>query len=163
MGLQPILRRVWAPRGQRPVVPVQPRAKSLYVYAFVHPASGRTHWLLLPTVNAESVSAALASFAETIGVTGTRRVLLVLDGAGFHRAKDVIVPEGIDLHFLPPYSPELQPAERLWALTDTVLVNRHFTDLDALEDVLAERCAELIHQPEVIRAHTHFHWWPDAA
>ncbi len=121
------------------------------------------HWLLLPTVNAESFSAALASFAETMDVTATQRVLLVLDGAGFHRARDVVIPAGIDLWFLPPYSPELQPAERLWALTDTVLANRHFADLDALEDVLAERCAELIGQPEVVRAHTHFHWWEAAA
>jgi transposase len=118
---------------------------------------------LLPTVNAESFSAALVSFAEEIGVTATHRVLLVLDGAGFHRAKDVVVPAGIDLWFLPPYSPELQPAERLWALTDTVVANRHFADLDALEDVLAERCADLIHQPAIIQAHTHFHWWADVA
>lgn len=163
VGLQPVLRRVWAPRGQRPVASVHPRSQSSYVYAFVHPSSGRTHWLVLPTVNAAVFSVALASFADASGVSATQRVLLTLDGAGYHVAQEVVVPAGIDLAFLPPYSPELQPAERLWALTDTVLVNQYFADLDALEEVLVERCAALTHLPEVIHAHTHFHWWKDAA
>lgn len=163
VGLQPILRRVWAPRGQRPVAVVHPRGKAVYVYAFVHPGSGRTHWLVLPTVNAASFSAALASFADAHGVSAIERVLLVLDGAGYHVAKDVVVPDGIELAFLPPYSPELQPAERLWALTDAVLVNRYFADLDALEEVLVDRCAALRQQEDIIHAHTHFHWWGDAA
>jgi hypothetical protein len=163
VGLQPILRRVWAPRGERPVAVVHPRSKSVYIYAFVHPGSGRTYWLVLPTVSAAAFSTALAAFADAIGVNATERVLLILDGAGYHVATDVVVPEGMVLAYLPPYSPELQPAERLWALTDTVLVNRFFANLDALEDALVDRCVTLIQQPEVIHAHTSFHWWQDAA
>ena len=40
------------------------------------------------------------------------------DNAGWHRSKKVIIPKGIEIEFLPPYSPELQPAERLWQLVD---------------------------------------------
>jgi transposase len=69
----------------------------------------------------------------------------------------------VHLHFLPPYSPELQPAERLWPLTNEALANRHFHDLDALQDAQAHRCLTLQTQPEVIRAHTSFHWWPQTA
>jgi len=71
------------------------------------------------------------------------------------------VPDGLQLVTLPPYSPALQPAERLWALSDAPLVNQHCADLDALEAVQAERCRELFAQPATIRAHTRFHWWPD--
>jgi len=46
------------------------------------------------------------------------------------------VPDGIILLFLPPYSPELQPAERLWSLTNEPLVNRAFASLDELEDLI---------------------------
>ena len=67
------------------------------------------------------------------------------------------------LEFLPPYSPELQPAERLWPPTDEAVVNRHFADLAELDAVLAERCPALCDQPEAIQASTHFHWWPGAA
>src|SRR5258707_5310017 len=61
---------------------------------------------------------------------------------------------------LPAYSPELQPAEHLWPLTNTVLANRHFASIDELEDVQAERCVALQARPDLIRSTTLFHWWP---
>jgi hypothetical protein len=70
------------------------------------------------------------------------------------------VPEHVHLLFLPPYSPELQPAEHLWPLTNTVLINRHFADLDELEDAQARRCVALLQRRDLIRSATRFHWWP---
>jgi hypothetical protein len=67
------------------------------------------------------------------------------------------------LLFLPPHSPELQPAEHLLVsepLTNTVLVNRHFANIEALEDAQAERCVALQARPELIRSTTRFSWWP---
>jgi hypothetical protein len=49
----------------------------------------------------------------------------------------------------------------LWPLTNEPLANQHFQDLDVLQTVQAQRCLTLQTIPEVIRAHTHFHWWPD--
>ncbi len=69
LGLKPILRRVWAPRGQRPVVPVQPRYEWLYIYAFAHPNTGRSFYLLMPTVSVEAFSVALHEFATCVGLT----------------------------------------------------------------------------------------------
>ncbi len=60
--------------------------------------------------------------------------------------------------FLPPYSPELQPAERLWPLVDEAVVNRHFATLDALDAAVALRCRRL--RADTIKPHTDFHWWP---
>ena len=59
----------------------------------------------------------------------------------------LVLPEGIELVFLPAASPELQPAERLWALVDEPVANRAFPDLDALEAVLVERCRTLEADP----------------
>ncbi|MGO8947032.1 MAG: hypothetical protein ACLQUY_05085 [Ktedonobacterales bacterium] len=64
------------------------------------------------------------------------------------------------LLFLPPYSPELQPAEDLWLLTNTVLINQHVATIDELEEVQLACCAELQHQPAMIGSTTCFHWWP---
>ena len=71
-----------------------------------------------------------------------------------------MIPEGIHLLHLPPYSPELQPAERLWVLSDEPLENRYWETIEELEAILAQRCVVLQGQPEVIRAHTNFHWLP---
>jgi transposase len=68
---------------------------------------------------------------------------------------------GIILEPLPPDSPELQPAQGLWALADEPLVNKSFETLDELEGVLCQRCQILSSMPAQIQALTHYHLWPD--
>lgn len=160
IGLKPILRRIWAPKGATVRAPVAQRYQWMYVFAFVHPQSGQTSWFLLPTVNGEVFSQALALFAKEVGAGVDKQIVLILDGAGWHKSAQVSLPLGIQLLFLPPYSPELQPAERLWPLSNEPLANRVFTSLDELEQVQAERCRWLQDHPAVVHAHTCFHWWP---
>lgn len=161
VGLKPIIRKVWSPVGERPLVKVHQRYEWSYLYAFARPNTGEVHWLILPTVNAEVFSLALESFAKEIGAGTRKRVLLVLDGAGWHKAKKLRVPEGIHLEFLPSHSPELQPSERLWPLSDEALANRHFEEIGDLEEALVDRCVSLREQPEVLRSYLRYHWWPD--
>ncbi len=82
LGLKPVIRRVWAPKGQRPVARVRRRYEWLYLYAFVRPSTGEVRWLILPTVNVEVFSLALSQFAKEVGASKERRLLLVLDQAG---------------------------------------------------------------------------------
>jgi transposase len=163
LGLRPVIRRVWAPRGQRPVARVRRRYEWLYLYGFVRPSTGEVHWLILPTVNVEVFCVALSHFAREVGAGKDKRILLVLDQAGWHTGGEVEVPEGIHLEFLPARSPELQPAERLWPLVNERVANRLLEDLDRLEEALVERCMSLLEQTELIRSLTLYHWWPDAA
>lgn len=163
IGLLPLIRRVWAPIGQRPTAPVQQRYEWLYVCGFVRPTTGETVWWLLSTVTAQLFGRVLAAFAQEVGAGSAKRILLVLDGAGWHTGEEVQVPEGIHLLVLPSYSPELQPAEHLWPLTNEPIANRRFPDLATLEAVQAERCNTLQQQPDLIRQHTLFHWWPTNA
>jgi DDE superfamily endonuclease len=160
LGLLPVVRRVWAPKGQRPVASVARHYQWLYVYGFVRPNTGASWWCRLPTVNTPAFALALATFARDEGIDARHRAVVVLDQAGWHLAHDLRVPEGIELVWLPPYSPQLQPAERLWSLVDEPLANRVFPDLDALETVLVARCRMLEADPSRLHAHTHFHWWP---
>lgn len=155
-----MVRRVWAPRGQRPSAPVHRRYQWLYVYGFVRPRTGQTWWCLLPTVTTEAFGVALAAFARDEGIGPRKRAVLVLDQAGWHLGKELVLPAGLDLAFLPPYSPELQPAERLWSLVDAPVGNRTFPDLDALEATLVTRCRALEQQRGPIKTRTRYHWWP---
>jgi transposase len=66
------------------------------------------------------------------------------------------------LELLPAYSPELQPAERLWKLVDEPLVNQYFESIDQLEAVLSERCCILAGMTEEIHNLTAYHWLPAA-
>ena len=160
LGLLPVTRRVWAKRGQRPIAWVRRRYQWLYVFGFVCPDTGETWWALVPTVHTQAMTTVLATFAQDMGIDATRRVVLVVDGAGWHRSGKLVVPDGIDLVFLPPASPELQPAERVWPLINEPVANRIFTDLEALEAVLVQRCRTLRAEQPTIAALTHYWWWP---
>jgi DDE superfamily endonuclease len=85
-----------------------------------------------------------------------QRVVLVLDRAGWPPSKELVVPEGMHLLFLPPYVPELQPCERLWPLWNEGVANRQFQTLDDLQTAQVQRCALLQNQPDAIRSLTHF-------
>lgn len=164
LGLKPILRRVWARRGRRPVVAVRPRYQWLWVYAFVRPATGETWWLVLPWVNSAAMTAALAEFAQATGAGEGKRIVLTLDQAGWHTSGKVAVPDGITLVPLPARSPELQPAERLWGLVDEAVANRMWETLEALQAAVVERCRVV---RATMREHVHrltrYHWWPSFA
>jgi hypothetical protein len=160
LGLKPLYRRVWAPRGRTPVAWVRPRYRWLYVYAFVRPNTGEGEFWLLPSVGTREFSEVLRRFARMRGAGRERLVLVVLDRAGWHVSKGLEVPEGVGLVFVPPYSPELQPVERVWPLVDAAVANGQVGDEDELWERVAERCAYLQTRPDLIREHTLFHWWP---
>jgi transposase len=127
---------------------------------FVHPASGRTVFHLATSVSIPLFEAELAAFARQAGASSSKQIVLVLDRAGWHSTQRLRVPDHVHLLFLPPYSPELQPAEHLWPHTNTVLVNRHFATIEELEDAQATCCVSLQAHPDLIRSTTLFHWWP---
>ena len=164
LGLKPLIRRVWAPVGERPIALGSTEGLEwTYLYGFVCPQSGELYWLILPTVNVELFSMAVGEFAKEIGAGEDKHILLVLEQAGWHTGREVELPEGIHLEFLPKGSPELQPAERLWPLTNEAIANRLFEEIEEIEEALVKRCVELLDQGEIIRDLTNYHWWPQAA
>jgi hypothetical protein len=64
---------------------------------------------------------------------------------------------------LPPYTPELQPAECLWELVDEPIVNKHFDTLEELQSIIEARCVGLAENHEITKAVTGFHWGPKIA
>ena len=158
--MKPILRKIWAPRGCRPIAQGHHRFQWLYLYGFVRPATGEVVWFIVDTVDTAVLSLILAAFACDVGAGADKHIILVLDRAGWHRSAALAVPEGVELMFLPSYSPEIQPAERLWPLTNEPIVNEYFETLDDLNEVLGQRCCILADEPDLIKAHTLFHWWP---
>lgn len=160
LGLKPILRPIWAPTGQPLTATVHPRYEWLYIYAFVNPESGESRFYLVPVLNKDAYQAVMAAFAQSVGAGPEHHVLVVEDGGGFHVPALQGHPVGIQTVTLPPYSPELQPVERLWKLTDATLANQCFESLDDLQTKLGEQCAWLETQPDLLTRHTLFHWWP---
>jgi transposase len=158
VGLKPVRYRVWAPAGARPGALGYQRYEWLHVAAFVQPTRGGAVWYLATGLSKPLLVALLATVARQTGAGRRRSIILVLDNAGWHGPESLATPDGISLVFLPPYGPELQPAERLRSLVDEPLANRHFASLAELDATIAERCRRL--DPATLKPHTDFHWWP---
>lgn len=159
LGLKPVLRRVWSPRGVRPTALTDPRYEWLWVYAAAHPRTGRVFWLILPHLSAAMAQLFLNEFARTHATAG-KRVVLVWDGAPAHRAHSLRVPERITLMSVPAYTPELNPTERLWPLVREGVANRTHNTLNAMEHEVCNRCQTIT--AAQVTALTNYHWWPTA-
>ena len=157
-GLKPIRRRVRAPIGRRPTALGHHRHRWLHVAAFAQPTGGEAIWHLRGGLSRPFFAALLAAFARETGAGRERSIVLVLDDAGWHGPEGLDIPGGIGLAFLPPHSPELQPAEHLWPLVDEPIANRHVASPDELSTIVAARRRQL--DADTLRPHTGFHWWP---
>ena len=127
----------WWVRGERPAGLADKRFESAYIFAAVRPSTGDDFALVLPRVSAKAMSTFLAEFAKTI--PDKTHAVMVLDGAGWHDARALNVPECVTLVHLPPYSPELNPVERLWLyLRERYLSHRLLADYDAVVDACCQ-------------------------
>lgn len=160
IGLKPIIRRIWAPRGKRPIAIGHHRFDWLYVTAFVAPATGKTFWYLSNGVSKPLFEALLALFAKEVAAGKDRIVILVLDNAGWHTEPGLRIPDGLRLVYLPPYTPELQPAETLWVHVDEPIANKHFDTIADLDQAVAQQCRRLAAETHRVKAQCGFHWWP---
>ena len=132
----PIHRRLTG-YGVKPVQIVDPLYESYWMYAAVEPTTGDAFWWELPRLDADCFSLFLDKlgqhYAESLNI-------ILLDQAPAHVAQRVPLPENVVLVWLPAYSPELNPVERLWedlkARID-VLDARVRSSLTALQDHVA--------------------------
>ena len=128
----------------------------LYLYAAVDPFTGAMTSLIHPDVNAHAMGSFLDLVAKEFP---NEQILMVMDGAGWHRAADLAIPERITLLHLPPYSPELNPAEHLWdELREKHFTNRVFNDLDAVYHHLIAAVRQLIADQPRVASLTGFDW-----
>lgn len=149
-------RRCWAPLDIRPIVGAHLVRQYTYVFAAVSPHDGLLDSLILPLVNMQTMSISLAEVANR---HAEEFVLMVLDGAGWHQAIELEIPENIRLVRLPPYSPELNPTEHLWdEIREKWFPNLVFRELDAVEDVLEQALHSLENDATRVESITGFGW-----
>ena len=149
-------RRGWAPWPSRPTVGQQVIREYTYALAAVSPLDGRLSTLVLPWVDAETMSIFLAQTALDFP---DQYCLMLLDGAGWHRATALRIPPRMRLIALPSYSPELNPVEHLWDhLRENYFGNRVLPSLIAVTDLLCQGLRDLDQQPQQVQSLTCFDW-----
>jgi hypothetical protein len=153
-------RYCWARRPMRPMVKAMLTHQYTYAYGAVSPLDGRFDSLVLPHVNTECMQL----FIAEIGCRyPDENIVMVVDGAGWHQSKSFALPENLRLHFLPPYSPELNPQEHIWdELREKYFHNQAFDSLEALEDQLVEGLRRLEQQPQIVKSIAAWEWILDS-
>lgn len=127
-----------------------------YAHAALSPADGHMGSLILPHVNGNCMQIFLDEIAAR---HPDKRIVMILDGAGWHKNQSVPLPPNLTLVFLPPYSPELNPVEHLWDdLREKFFHNRVFDSLDALEDRLVTALLVYENNPERVKSITGWEW-----
>ena len=129
-GLQSTYTRIWSMKGQGTEVKVKQGYKNVYVYSAVCPFSGESLSLILPGVDTELMNVYLSELSRSLS---GKKVLLIMDQAGWHRSKGLKSKKNIKIIYQPSYSPELNPVERLWKwLKRETLHNRVYESLEQL-------------------------------
>lgn len=96
--------------------------------------------LEMPHCNANNFQLFLNEFSLQ---NQTEFKIIVLDNGAFHKAKSLIIPENIGLIFLPPYSPELNPAEKIWAILKRKFTNKLYNSLEQVSNFITESTKDL--------------------
>jgi transposase len=160
IGQQGTTTRVWAETGSRPTAVKQTEYQWAYLFAAVNPLTGVSSALIAPTVNTAYMNEHLRFISQAAGADV--HVVLVLDQAGWHVAKALRIPDNLTLLHLPPYSPELNGAERIWGyLRSHYLSNRVFKDYDELFEAIRQAWNRL--EPDRLASLTHAGWVERAA
>lgn len=148
-------RRCWAPAPLRPAISNGYERQFVYVYGAVSPVQGELDWRLCREMNTARMSEFLAQVSQA---HPGDLIVMVLDGASSHKAKELL-PENMRLLPLPPYAPELNPQEHVWdELREKEFPNRVFNHMDAVIRQLQEGLPRLAANPEALRSLTAWPW-----
>jgi transposase len=143
-------------KGERPVVYSQIVREYTYAYAAVCPFDGTMDSLVLPWVFSAAMSVFLAEVSKR---HPDKYILMFLDQAGWHKAKKLKIPPNIRLASIPPYSPELNPAEHIRdELREKFFHNLTFDSIGAVEDQLVTGLRYLENNKELVQSTTGFSW-----
>ena len=140
----------WWRRGERAPGTRQIGYQWAYIFSAVRPDTGDDVTLVMPSVNAKVMDLFLAHFADTLDQDA--HAVMMCDGAGWHDERTLTVPDNVTLALLPPYSPELNPVERVWLyLRERFLSLRVLDDTEAIIDACCQAWIDLIAEPDRMR------------
>lgn len=151
------IKKCWVPKLQRAIIGQQMIREYTYAYTTVCPQTGENFSLILPYANTHAMNVFLN---ETSRNFSKYKIIMVMDKAGWHRSRDLSIPENIVLWFLPPYSPELNPVENLWKYIreQKGFNNQTFQSLDDVEDQLCIALKEMSQEKNKVKSITLFNW-----
>ena len=157
VGQHGMLSRVWARKGTRPRIPRDHRFGYCYLFSAACPARELAVGQISERANTTEMNRHLQDISDQVA-PGSHAVV-VLDGAGWHKSRELVIPNNISLVFLPPYSPELNPMENVFEfLKSSQLANRVFQTVEDVRMAVRKAWLDFVGDPERIYSITHREW-----
>ena len=126
----------WAPQGIRPSIPSHYMRECRYCYGAVGAQTGDSFFLIAGGCNIEWTNEFLRQVSQAYP---DDYILLVMDNAIWHKSRTLDIPSNIELAFIPPYTPEMNPIEQVWKeIRKRGFKNKAFQTLEAVIDKLQE-------------------------
>lgn len=149
--------RIWAPEGSRPTALKDLRFSSAYILGAVCPAENKGAAIVMPTCDTEAMNIFLQEVR--FNVSEDAHAVIIMDGAPWHRSKDIALPDNISIIILPSYSPELNPAECIWHyMRSHWLSGRIFQDMAAVIEACVDAWQRFVEHPELIGSVCRAEW-----
>lgn len=155
-GLISNFRRSWSKVGERTIIDSQQSFDNRYLFSAVSPLSGESFHL--SAIDGFDSEAAYVFLCELKKQYVDTPVIVVWDNAPGHRVKIHREIPGMIILFLPPYSPELNPAERFFEEIRKATANKIFKTIEEQEEVIEKQLNELIKDPEALQRLVGYPW-----
>ena len=148
-GLHPLLRKMWSLIGTRVVAPVNRRFKWGYLFGAVEVEGSGSEFLYTDGLSKDFD----AAFIEQVAASSPDKIHVIIgDGAGFHHKEgqenEGVLPDNVRVITLPPYSPELNPIEKLWDVVKDSICSINWESMEHLESHLTKSLSSLWERPE---------------
>ena len=144
----------WCRKGIRPSVPCHHIREYRYAYGAVEPLTGESFFLIMPYCNTNCMNIFFDHLSKKYS---DDIIILVCDGAAWHKAKSLNIHSNIRLLFIPPYTPEMNPIEQIWKeIRKRGFKNEIFNTLDKVVDRLCDTICSL--SADVIKSITGRDW-----
>ncbi len=126
----------WCGDGIRPEVPCHHIREYRYAYGAVEPLTGDSFFLVMPYCNTACMNVFLGELSKQYADDD---IVLVCDGAPWHKSSAMVTPENITIVNIPPYTPEMNPIEQIWReLRTQGFKNEVFQTLEKVVDRLCQ-------------------------
>lgn len=142
-------KKVLVSQGIKPVLKYQHSYQYLWLWGCFSPITGATFYWETPVVSNDIFEEFLRAFSSQ---NPKELKLLIIDNAGFHACKNIEIPENIILIRIPPYTPELNPAEKVWQWIKDRVAMKFFTSIEELQQKITLMVNQLT--PELIKSIT---------
>ena len=128
------IKSCWCPMGIRPIVSSLKVREFVYAYGAVEPITGEKYFIIAGGCNTAWTNLFLAELSNAFP---DDYILLCADNASWHRSSALVLPDNIELFFIPPATPEMNPMEQIWEeLKEKHFDNLFFKSLDKVIDKL---------------------------